>query len=330
MAESGAPFLGIANRGCPAAASPSASPAFPAERKRSRRSRMKTSLYRWVCQILFEGSSPGPAPPPSGRGIGTERRRSTRLPLTLFPYGRRLRSPNRLESGFEGRCLPAYLRGTPFAQEGGGAHEAMTTEVRLASETITAQGRDRRPELSRLMLLIAQHDEGSFTRLYEIVSPVVFGLSLRILGNTSAAEDTVVDVFSEIWHQPARFDPDQTSPLMWITTLTRTRALERRRSAGNVIPMTAAPGSLSPPEIPDREPWEPPESVGARAALEGLPLDLRRVLEMAYFDGLASEEIAQRLTLSPETIRLRIRLGMSQFREALGPVFREERPHGRD
>ncbi|MCA1582305.1 MAG: sigma-70 family RNA polymerase sigma factor [Acidobacteria bacterium] len=185
------------------------------------------------------------------------------------------------------------------------------------------------PDLSRLIQQAAQRDEGSFEQLYEILSPIVFGLCLRILGNTSAAEDTVVEVFSEIRRQPPRFDSASGPPLLWITTLTRTRALERRRAAGNVVPMTPPLGSLAPtPGIPNAGACEA-ESSRARAALEGLPTDLRRVLEMAYFEGLTLDEIAQRSTLSPETIRLRIRVGIGQFREALGPVVREDRPHGR-
>ncbi len=197
----------------------------------------------------------------------------------------------------------------------------------MSSESMTAPG-GQAPDLSRLMRQAARRDEGSFERLYESLSPVVFGLCLRILGNTSAAEDTVVEVFSEIWRQPSRFDSADGSPLLWITALTRTRALERRRAAGNVVSMTASLGSLAPiPGIPGA--CESEESTRARAALEGLPSDLRKVLEMAYFEGLTVEEITQRSTLSPETIRLKIRVGIGQFREAMGPVLREDRPHGR-
>ncbi|MDQ2869139.1 MAG: sigma-70 family RNA polymerase sigma factor [Acidobacteriota bacterium] len=179
------------------------------------------------------------------------------------------------------------------------------------------------------MLLAARGDEVSFSRLYEIFSPVVFGLSLRILGNTPAAEEAVVDVFSEIWRQPPQLDGACGSPLLWITTLTRTRALERRRASGNVVSMATAPAPVPPPvEGANPEPWGSQESRRARAALEGLPSDLRRVLEMACFEGLAPDEIATRLALSSETVRQRIRRGMSGFREALGSLHPEDRPHG--
>ena len=181
------------------------------------------------------------------------------------------------------------------------------------------------PDLVSLMLRASQKDPESFARLYDIVAPTVLGLSLRILGNLVAAEETVVDVFSGIWGQTSKFESGMASPLIWITTLTRTRALERLRAGGNVVPMGVAFDSFDPAGSSTGESWIADESSRARAALEGLPSDFRRVIEMAYFEGLSSEEISQRLLLSPETVRARIRMGMNRFREGLG----HPRPEGR-
>ncbi|MEP6800754.1 MAG: sigma-70 family RNA polymerase sigma factor [Acidobacteriota bacterium] len=181
------------------------------------------------------------------------------------------------------------------------------------------------PDLMPLMVGASQKDAESFGRLYDILAPTVLGLSLRILGNLAAAEETVVDVFSGIWGQTLKFESGVASPLVWITTLTRTRALERLRAGGNVVPMAIAfeapdsAGTSTSAGNSTEESWIADESRRARAALEGLSSDIRRIIEMAYFEGLSSEEISRRLLLTPETVRARIRTGMNRFREGLGP-----------
>ncbi len=190
------------------------------------------------------------------------------------------------------------------------------------------------PDLMLLMKRASQKDAESFGRLYDILAPTVLGLSLRILGNLAAAEETVVDVFSRIWGQTSELESGMASPLIWITTLTRARALERRRDGGNVVPMAVvfdpfeSAGSSSAGSSTEAS-WITDESCRARAALKSLPSDFRRVIEMAYFEGLSPEEISQRLLLSPETVRARIRMGMNRFREGLGPPCPEGGLDGR-
>ncbi len=186
------------------------------------------------------------------------------------------------------------------------------------------------PDLMLLMVEASQKNAESLGRLYDLLAPTVLGLSLRILGNLDAAEETVVDVFSGIWDQTSKFESGIASPVIWITTLTRARALERRRAGGNVVPMGVAFDAFDADRSSTGESWIANESSSARAALEGLPSDFRRVIEMAYFEGLSSEEIAQRLLLPPETVRSRIRMGMNRFREGLGPPGPEGRLSGRN
>ncbi len=200
---------------------------------------------------------------------------------------------------------------------------------KLSTKSREVQKTDpRRPDLALLLQRAGLRDESSFVHLYDLLSPIVFGLALRILSNTSAAEDTLVEVFSGIWDQRFPFDAARESPLAWLTSITRARALERRRCAGNVVPMIAAlePSGETAADVPNAETWLVEESVRSRGALEALPGEVRRAVEMAYFEGLAAEEIAQRLVVSSETVGTRIRLGLIQLREALSPASREGCP----
>jgi RNA polymerase sigma-70 factor, ECF subfamily len=116
----------------------------------------------------------------------------------------------------------------------------------------------------------------------------------------------------QAWRQAGRYDAGRGSPEAWLCTISRTRALDRlrRRTARREEPSEAAP---SPSGIPRAE-----EALAVRAALEGLPEDQRRALELAYYDGLTQSEIARHLGEPLGTIKTRIRTGMIRLRETLG------------
>lgn len=171
---------------------------------------------------------------------------------------------------------------------------------------------------------VAAGDEEALRRLYEEVGPRVLGIAQQILRDRSAAEDVVVEVFSQVWRQAERFDARKGGVTTWIGTLARTRAIDVRRGLQRHARREAAleagdVGELSDPSAP------PPVVAGdadrarlVRTALERLPREQKRAVEAAFFGGLSHTEIADALGAPLGTVKTRIRTGLQALRLALG------------
>ena len=153
--------------------------------------------------------------------------------------------------------------------------------------------------------------------LYDRYSALLLATASRILGDRGAAEDLVHDVFMEVWRNCARYDATRGTPRTWILVRLRSRALDRLRSASvrrevataDVAPHRAAPQSEDPSLAPDR--------AAVRAALASLPSDQRTVIELSYFHGLSSSEIAERMGSPLGTVKSRTAAGLAKIRSAM-------------
>ena len=176
----------------------------------------------------------------------------------------------------------------------------------------------------QLMGSLQAGDQSAFVRVFERHSPVVLGLLIRILASRSEAEEVLQEVFLQVWRQADRYEPSRSTPRGWILMLARSRALDvvrsreaRRRREIEASDETLRDGAHADPLGTGRlEAGEDEERV--HSALELLPTEQRRCIELAFFEGLTQSQIAQRLEAPLGTIKSRIHLGMHKLREALG------------
>lgn len=176
-------------------------------------------------------------------------------------------------------------------------------------------------DLSKLVERIAKRDEDALGTFYDRTSARVFGLALRILGDRELAEEATLDVFAHVWEHAARFDGSRGSPLAWLAVLTRSRAVDRARALGRIRAEADVDDGDTPLEA--AEAARPGLAVDMRGALEELPAELRRPIELAYFEGLSYKESARRLGAPEGTIKSRIRQGMSALRAKLGGAYED-------
>jgi RNA polymerase sigma-70 factor (ECF subfamily) len=184
----------------------------------------------------------------------------------------------------------------------------------------------------RLMEGIKAGDVSALEALYARYGRAVYGLCRRILGDPRDAEEATLDAFSQIWEHGDRYDPGRASPLSYLMTLARSRAIDRARAAGRhrtalseadeaLLEALAAgaPGSPSPLALLLSS--ESRQTV--EAALRELSAEQREALELAYFEGLSHREVAERLRAPLGTVKTRIRQGLLRLRDALERGLRE-------
>src|SRR4030081_3581918 len=175
---------------------------------------------------------------------------------------------------------------------------------------------------SALIARIAQRDREAFSRFYDAFAGLALGLIRRILRDPAAAEEVLQEVFWQVWQEAERYDPKRGSPEAWLVMRAKTRAIDRLRSIRRrdrtfVAPVDESVARSS--EAPAENPAVVAEDRGlVHTALAQLPEPQRRVIELAFFEGLTQSEIATRLGEPLGTVKTRARLGLDRLRGVLG------------
>ena len=184
---------------------------------------------------------------------------------------------------------------------------------------------------SDLLARIAKGDRRAFGHLYDRSASVLFALSLRVLGDREEAEDLLQEVYAEVWRKSVGYDERRGTPMAWLITLTRSRAIDRlraRASRGHGVTDSIDEAPIADTQGHDPTPFDQHADAEVRGlvmkALVELPAAQRQALELAYYEGLSHSEIADRLKEPIGTIKTRIKLGMSKLKTALQPCWDTE------
>jgi RNA polymerase sigma-70 factor, ECF subfamily len=173
-----------------------------------------------------------------------------------------------------------------------------------------------------LMQLLYRGNADAFEVIYNRHVDAAFSLAMRICRQRSLAEDVVQESFLSLWRSGARYDRNRGSVRTWSLGIVHNRAIDAlRRRAVRDRGLVSDEGIEE--RIPARERTElefarRDEAREIRDALEQLPAEQSRVIELAYFGGLTHVEIATKLDAPVGTVKGRMRLGLDKLRAALG------------
>jgi len=162
--------------------------------------------------------------------------------------------------------------------------------------------------------LIAR-DQSALSELYQRFGTLVYSIALRVVQNSTLAEEVTQDTFLKVWHQPTSWDASRGKFVSWLLTITRNTAIDRlrmeqRRPLRTAVDLDDLP--LGKPGLIDDPAWQ--DGRVLRSLLERLPPEQVQVIELAFFEGLSHSELAERLGLPLGTVKTRLRLGLHKLK----------------
>ena len=168
-------------------------------------------------------------------------------------------------------------------------------------------------QVGTLLPRIARGDEASFHLFFEATNGLLFGLLLRILGHTGTAEEVLSELYEEIRRRAAQFGQRNERPLTWLILMAHRRAIERLCNHLNTNRQklrTSRGKTKSPSWINITEQRRLVQTV-----LDEIPPLHHRIIELAFFSGMTSLEIAKEVGQSPAVVEAGLRYAMLQLFE---------------
>lgn len=176
-----------------------------------------------------------------------------------------------------------------------------------------------------LMSRIAGRDETAFAEIYDRFAPRLLGLASAVLRDRIEAEDVVQESFLFLWNKAGQFDTSRGSAFTWMALTVRHRAIDRLRSLARRNPERLESGGFdevtaATPLPPDLAASEHDRHIRAKSLLNSLPEEQRRMLGLAFLQGLTHSEISSRLNLPLGSVKTAIRRGLQRLRGSHEPA----------
>jgi RNA polymerase sigma-70 factor, ECF subfamily len=161
-------------------------------------------------------------------------------------------------------------------------------------------------------------DTSVLGEIYDRYGTAVYRLALKMLANTTEAEDLTQEVFTTFWQGIAKYEPQRGTILTYLLTMTRSRALNKLRqykSRRNLVEQCTTNFEME---------YHPPDNAHLEnltervsAALAAIPIEQKQVLELAYYGDLSQSAIASQLDLPLGTVKTRSRQGLLKLKQLL-------------
>lgn len=196
----------------------------------------------------------------------------------------------------------------------------------MAEESPQAADEDastRRQRLAAALVATGLADKSAFARVYRMSSAKLYGVCLRICGERQAAEDVLQEVYLIVWRRASSFDPLRSSPITWLATIARNRAIDWRRANDRPPPAAVGDDAAFDGDRPDPAPAADDamivdeEADRLRRCLSLLGERPRRAISTAFLDGLTYSEVAQREGVPLATMKSTVRRALLELRKCM-------------
>ena len=175
---------------------------------------------------------------------------------------------------------------------------------------------ERHAHMAALIASCAAGDRAAFGLLYGQSVRFVFAVVRSVLGDSMIAEEVTQEIYVTIWRRASSFDIDKGSPLAWIGTISRNRAIDTlraERARGFVSYSADVPDFASHDQSPDLT----IEIFAMRRALAELRPDFRNAILLSYFKGYTHVELAVVMGVPMGTAKSWLQRGLAAMNKAL-------------
>ena len=175
------------------------------------------------------------------------------------------------------------------------------------------------PDLAALLSRVATRDRAAFATLYRLTSAKLHGVVARILTRGDQSGEVLQEVYVRIWEKAGDFDAAKGSPIAWMATIARNRAIDEVRRV-RPVSLEDMPEGFEPAaeEIDPMATRERSEQLTALTnCLKSLDEEKRQIILLAYYRGLSREALSERFHTPVPTIKTWLRRGLAQLRDCL-------------
>ncbi len=172
----------------------------------------------------------------------------------------------------------------------------------------------------RLLAGVARQDRAAFKQLYATTSAKLYGIILRILRRRDLADEVLQEVYVKIWEHAGSYVPGRASPVSWMATIARNRALDevRRKTPIALEDMPAGFEAADPLPLASDMLEQSQELQRLLACLDRLEPQKAEIVKLAYLTGLSRDDLAARFGHPSATIKTWLHRSLKQLKDCLG------------
>lgn len=176
-----------------------------------------------------------------------------------------------------------------------------------------------RAHLADVLMRTGAEDRSALAELYKLTSAKLFGICLRICGERQAAEDVLQEVYLTIWKRAGAYEPGRASPITWLATIARNRAIDWRRaqSVRPSSPIDDVPEIADDRAIASDAMIADDEDRRLHLCLNALDDPQRSAIRTAFFEGATYAELSERQGVPLGTMKSWVRRGLQRLKECL-------------
>jgi RNA polymerase sigma-70 factor (ECF subfamily) len=183
---------------------------------------------------------------------------------------------------------------------------------------------DKSARLAALLSRVALGDQAAFAEFYEMTSSHLYGVALRILRDSPAAEEILQEAYVNVWHHAGSYEAAKSQPLTWLTTIVRNRCLDQlRRRELDTVTLTSDDDDAPEYDLPS-DTMTPAQMLiaGAEArsvkdCVDTLDAGPKQAISLAFYQGLSHSELAAHLRQPLGTVKSWVRRGLERLRSCL-------------